>query len=377
MNRRVFSDVLKPFFPAVSIAVLCLAGCHKAEPPQTVLAQVDQSRLTLNDLRETFPPELEKVLPREQYLNFIQRWIDDEVVYQQALKHGIDQDPKVKSRLQALRRKVLIEEFLARQNTNEDYEPDEEAISHYYESHKDAFRRTAPEFRYAHIRMASLKEAQTVRTQIKGDNFMALGVRYSLDSARGEISAIPFRKASQIPLCILAALDEAKPGFVSPPLTCADGIYLVKLLDREEAGSPIPYTEAKESIIAQLVMEHKDEMRAAKIRQFKEGAAISLNLDQIPGREATPDTVEPEVVAAPPPNVPPLPPKHKRNPPRRHAVARIPAHAPDAATPAAESPAPDVDPAQKPAVTDPPPASNPPTPSPSGTDHAPNAAPDP
>ena len=120
---------------AVVGAVLVLAACHKSSPPPVVLAQVGQTRLTLDDVREIFPPEYEKVLPREQYLDFIQRWVDDEVIFQQALKLRLDQDPKIHARLERLRRKALIEEFMARESANQEFEPDEGSMTRFYEIH--------------------------------------------------------------------------------------------------------------------------------------------------------------------------------------------------------------------------------------------------
>lgn len=269
------------------VGVLGITSCHKSEPPPVVLAQVDQARLTLAEVRESFPPEYEKVLSREQYLDLIQRWIDDEVVYEQALKLKLDQDPKVRHKLDRLRRKALIEEFMAREGANQEFEPDEGAMTRYYEMHKDEFRRKSPEFRYAHIRVNSLKEALTLRGRIQGDNFAALAAGSSLDST-GENST-PYRKAVEIPTCLLHDISEAKPGWLSPPLSCPDGIFIVKLLDRVEAGTLIPFSEAKEAISGQLAMEQKDKMREAKIRQYKEGVAINVNLDLIPGQENGPE----------------------------------------------------------------------------------------
>ncbi len=265
----------------------CLTGCHKGGPPPVVLAQVDQARLTLDEVRESFPPEYEKVLSREQYLDFIQRWIDDEVVYQQALKMKLDQDPKVRRKLDELRRKAVIEELLARETSNQEFEPDEASMERYYEMHKDEFRRKTPEFRYLHIRVNTVKDALALRAKVRGDNFATLAAGSSLDSGGDDASA--FRKPGEIPSCLIHDISEAKPGWLSPPLNCPDGVYLVKLLDRVEAGSPIPLAEAKEDISGQLVMDQKDKMREAKIRQYKEGVVVNVNLDLIPGQENTPE----------------------------------------------------------------------------------------
>jgi parvulin-like peptidyl-prolyl isomerase len=251
-----------------------------------VLAQVDDAKLTLDELREAFPAEYEKVLPREQYLDVIQRWIDDEAVYQQALKSNLDEDPQVKRKLQRLQRRMIIEEFLAREvGSNIETEPDEGAMTRYYENNKSDFLRKSPEYRYLQIRVATLKEALAVRAKVRGDNFASLLSKNSLDSAP-EFLEPPFRKTSEVPACLHDVLD-ANPGWVSNPISCPDGVYLIRLLGRIEAGTPLPFPEVRASIAARLSMQHKEKMRESKIRQYKEGVTINLNIDQIPGQDGT------------------------------------------------------------------------------------------
>src|SRR5690606_10344613 len=116
-----------------AIPSLTAIGCKEEKAQATVLAQVGEASLTLEELRESFPVEFEQLIRREQYLDFIKRWMDDEVVYQQALKAKIDSDPAIKRKLDKVRRKLLIEEYLAKENAAEVYEPDEIAMNQYYE----------------------------------------------------------------------------------------------------------------------------------------------------------------------------------------------------------------------------------------------------
>ncbi len=274
-----------PFLILMAAAsLLTLAGCGKGDSQQIALAEVDGSKLTLDELRETFPAEYEKVLPREQYLDVIQRWIDDEAVYRQALKSKFNEDPKLRRKLERLQRRMIIEEFLARETVSADADPDEDALARFYESNKSDFLRKTPEFRFLHIRLATLKEALALRGRIRGDNFAALAERNSLDSA-ADAGSPPLRKPSEIPACLHDLLN-AKPDWVSPPLSCPDGVYLVKLIDRAEAGTPLPFQEVRASIAARLAMQRKERLRESKIRQYKEGSAIRLNVDRIPGQEA-------------------------------------------------------------------------------------------
>lgn len=275
---------------ALGLALLGLTACQKTDTEAVVLANVNEAVFTLDELRETYPAEYEKVLPREQYLNVIQRWIDDEAVYQQALSRKLDQEPAMKRKLERLQRRMIIEEFLAREvGVGGEIEPDEGALMRYYENNKSDFLRKSPEYRYLQIRLATLKDALAVRNKVRGSNFASLVGQHSLDSAP-EFLDPPFRKTSEIPTCLHDVLD-ARPGWVSSPISCPDGVYLIRLLDRIEAGTPLPFPEVRASISSRLSMQHKERMRQTKIRQYKEGVTINLNIDQIPGQDGTQPTV--------------------------------------------------------------------------------------
>ena len=107
-------------------------------------------------------------------------------------------------------------------------------------------------------------------------------------------------------------------------------MYLVRVVERQEAGCLIPFTEAKEEISATLLMERKDKLLDGRIAATRQGMAISYNLDQ--SRRAWPD----------PPALglrrarrarrrsPPSPTGFRsagRRPPRRPASRRLPAPA--------------------------------------------------
>jgi parvulin-like peptidyl-prolyl isomerase len=279
---RAFSGVAT--LAVVGFAAISLSACKKSDSDEVVLAQVDDSKLTLEELRETYPAEYEKILPREQYLDLIQRWIDDEAVYRQALKRKLDEDPKVRRKLERLRRRMLIEEFLARETAGDDSDPDEDALTRFYEANKSDFLRKTPEFRFLHIRVNTLKEALALRSKVRSENFASVAAKSSLDSAAVDAGAAPLRKPSEIPVCLHDILN-ARPDWVSPPISCPDGIYIIKLLDRAEAGTPLPFEEVRASIATLLTMQRKEKLRESKIRQYKEGAAIRMNVDLIPGHE--------------------------------------------------------------------------------------------
>ena len=282
---------------ALVILALGFSACKKEGAKGTVLAQVGNATLTLEELRESFPSEYEQLIRREQYLDFIKRWIDDEVLYQQALKGRLDDDPQVKRKLDKLLRKLLIEEFLARENSADAFEPDDMAMNQYYEMHREEFRRKAPEIKYASICVASMKVAADLKYKVLTDNnFLAQATTHSQDPVPESFASLTFKKQSELPTCLANEVLATRIGSNTPPIACPDGVYLVRVMERQETGSLIPFAEAKEEIAATLAMDRKDKLLDGRIATYKEGIAISYNLDQIPG--LTESSTAPEAGAA-------------------------------------------------------------------------------
>jgi peptidyl-prolyl cis-trans isomerase C len=275
-------------------AALWLSSCKSKEKTGTPLAKVGESTLTLEDVRRTFPQEYEQALPREQYLDFVKRWIDDEVIFQQALKAGLEQDSNVALRIEDMRRKLLIEEFMAREGEGESVEPDEAALTQYYEVHREEFRRKHAVFKPVVMRMRNLKEALEVKPKLRGADYAAQVAPYLVDSLPEVPEAVPFRKAQELRPCLQAAVAGAQAGQVLGPLTCPEGVVLVKIADRAEAGSLVAFADVRDHIAGMLMMERKSKQREGTIARYKEGALITFNLDKIPGRDTPPEEAESE-----------------------------------------------------------------------------------
>lgn len=283
----------------LTAGLVSLQGCKHDKEKTAVLAQVGTSTLTLSELRESFPVEFEQLIRREQYLDFVKRWIDDEVIYQQAQKAELAKDSSVARKLARVRRKLLIEEFLARENASDVFEPDEMSMNQYYEMHKEDFRRKVPEVKFIHLRAQSMKQAADLRNKINHGDFLAVAAAGSLDPVPESYASIGFKKQSEFPPCLTQEIASAGIGAVTPPIACPDGFYLVKVLERQEAGSLIPFPEAKEEISGILVMDRKDKLLEGRIAKYKEGLAIAYNLDQIPGQSETSKPGDAQTAPAP------------------------------------------------------------------------------
>lgn len=83
---------------------LCLLGCKSSDP---VLASVGKKDLKLSDARFMNPAW--DYLPDSSRLRFVEDWVSEVVLYEEALAHGVDQDPATKRILDLSRRKIVVD----------------------------------------------------------------------------------------------------------------------------------------------------------------------------------------------------------------------------------------------------------------------------
>ena len=83
---------------------LCLLGCKSSDP---VLASVGKKDLKLSDAR--FMNPVRDYLPDSSRLRFVEDWVSEVVLYEEAVAHGVDQDPATKRILDLSRRKIIVD----------------------------------------------------------------------------------------------------------------------------------------------------------------------------------------------------------------------------------------------------------------------------
>ncbi len=329
-----------------------LQSCSRTQSQDTALAEVGSAKLTLEEIRQSFPSEFEHLIKREQYLDFVKRWIEDEVVYQEALKNKLDKDTTVQRKIERMKRKILIEEYFSAFNASESYEPDDVTLSQYYEMNKEHYRRKQAAVKFMHIRLEDPTLARQLRRQAAGDNFLAVASRHSADPVPESPASLPFKTESEIPACLVEPLFSLRPNQNSAPVECQDGVYFLRVLEKAEVGDIIPFEEARNDISSTLVMNRREKMLQNRVAELKQNASITLNVDRVPGSTSeaemdpvSEDPIEPETHT------------HLEETPPKAKIVRTP-EPKSVATPEPEK---QVQPVTKPA---PPPRPKPPAPKP-------------
>ena len=113
---------------------------HSGTSAGTVLARVGDKVITRQELIEQFenlPPQM--VVPlvtREDTLNFLNQYLGLELIYQNALKHGLDQDSAILAQTQESKKQFIIDKYLAMHLKIDSQPPASEEISQFYQANK-------------------------------------------------------------------------------------------------------------------------------------------------------------------------------------------------------------------------------------------------
>ena len=134
-----FSQMASKFEICTSAAmcflfVSCEIEFWKDKSP--VIAEVDDSRLTVEELREH---ENNASLSKSEWASSVEYWINFEVMYKEALKRNLQKDPAVKKLIKDAEKKILVDRLRLSIDNSVNLENESE-MQEYYKNNIDLFR---------------------------------------------------------------------------------------------------------------------------------------------------------------------------------------------------------------------------------------------
>lgn len=133
MRSGVRADIL------VAIAAgLILAGCQKPRQPRTPIARIDNQTLTLEEVTARF--DSTRGVSQAQVHEYIQRWLTNELLYQEAVRRGLDRTEELEQRMTEIRRQLAINALLDQEvYTLASQENPEDQVQEYFDANRTAF----------------------------------------------------------------------------------------------------------------------------------------------------------------------------------------------------------------------------------------------
>ncbi|MDH4230657.1 MAG: peptidyl-prolyl cis-trans isomerase [Nitrospirota bacterium] len=244
-------------------------GCATIAQKDNVLAVVDGTPITESDLayalnishrREDLSSA--KTLDVSSYM---EKLIDDRLIYDEALRMGLDQLPEVRGKMEAyIKRESVMrlhkEEIIQKISLTED-----DIINEYKKNY----------LHFGVIELNSEDEAKAVQEKlVKGDDFSELARAHSKHFSKEKGGEVIYPRSGLVP-SLRDALSKLKTDETSDILNNDGKYYLLKLLDNKETDEA--FKNVKESIAGALKGQRQGELEESYLKTLREKAAITIN----------------------------------------------------------------------------------------------------
>ena len=251
MGRR--SRMLSRALPCVATTLLvALGGCERslteASPP---VAKVAGQVLTVSDLDLMLRNSITEQATPEAQWSAVERWTSRELLYQEALRRGIDRQPDVALQVKTATRELVINAMLD-QIFREELAVTDEEIQKYYDEHRTLFRRTETTIRVRQIVLDGAREARRAYDEVSRhlETFEEVARTRSNDPSSTEGGDLGYiSAATAYNLEIWQALQRMSENDISRPINTDAGWHILKVEERRSAGSIKTLDEVRPEII--------------------------------------------------------------------------------------------------------------------------------
>jgi parvulin-like peptidyl-prolyl isomerase len=295
--------------------LLAAVGCSRKEGDKAVskdekeksavVAKVGESRITKGELKSYLskrPLSRRSEALEEEVDKGLDALILEEVLYQEALRLKLDQEPDVRERMRKMLTQMLIYDQINKKEWNREISAEE--LKDYYEKHQNEFNRptqvrladifiAVPSGAAKGVREQQRKKAQQVLSEARNVKGQQTGLenlirKYSDTPQKYRKGDTGFFDITGSPVGIDKQLAEAafkldKVGSLSDRvIETADGFHVVMLISKRDAVNQ-PLEAVQNQLKQRIRLESVNEARAAYIKKLKDSAAIDIDQNVLSG----------------------------------------------------------------------------------------------
>ena len=271
--------LLKTTVLLFGLTAICLIFWGCGDKQETVIAKVNGAKITLEDLYAEIPEYYQNSVTFEQKSQFVERWINSEILYQEALRRGLQRDALLREKIRAAEKNILIAELIQRELRDRVQVTEEEARQ-YYQDHLNDFTRKADEVRASQILVPTLEEAQKIRREIEaGGSFTQLAREHSVDPSAEQDGDLGYFAQQDVLQEVAKMAFSLSPGALSQPVKTEFGYHLITVADVKKKGTVRSFELVRDEISSQFYAIKELEQLELFLEELRDNSSISKNLE--------------------------------------------------------------------------------------------------
>lgn len=241
--------------------LLCAAlGCGKGDgggesagERTGEIVRVGSAALASEDIDRLVPEDERIPLTLEERRELVRRWVDTEVLCQEAIRRGLRDDPAVEARLTELEHQFLAD-YLVFTELRKRAHVSEEEIEAFYAAHESEYLH---EYRVSQILTSTLEDAERAHGLLATRSWTWVANRYSVDPVAkrgGDLGYLT--KGNMIPE-LEEVIFDMKPGETTGIIKSDFGYHIFRLEDVREALVAVGLEDLREQIMNRLMLEKR------------------------------------------------------------------------------------------------------------------------
>lgn len=231
------------------IGVLALVACGRRVPEEEIVARVGDAVLRRDVMIQRMKWE---GMREDQENEFVERWVNQELLYQEAKKLGLHKTEELHWELELVEKEFLIQKLLENTFANKILITEEEVLSH-YEKYKEEFQVDEDEVRALHVLTKTREEANAARQEIlAGKPFEEVAKERSVDIFRERGGDMGFFKRDDVIPEVQRYAFRSSEGTLSIVFSSSYGYHLLKVLKKRVKGDVKDLSDVRAEIIQRL-----------------------------------------------------------------------------------------------------------------------------
>ena len=275
------------------LLLLLVTACKQKEEARKttggpIVAKINDIEITLSEFTERIKeyPALAHggEMTEETKKGFLDNLIVRELIFQEALRLGIDKDKETIDFIEEMKKRVIVDKFFKKE-VDQKIQVSEEEIKKFFDKNLEETK-SPDEVRASHILLKTREEADMVLKKVKqGAKFEDLAKKFSTDPGSkdtgGDLGF--FSQGMMVPEFDSIAF-KLKVGEVSDIVQSRFGFHIIKVLEKRE-GKQKNIDEAKPEIQKKLLTKKRKEKFDTLVADLKSKAKISINNDVLLGSQ--------------------------------------------------------------------------------------------
>jgi peptidyl-prolyl cis-trans isomerase C len=243
--------------------VLCgsmfLAGACQRQRSGDVVARVGGVELTLEEALAHVDSTRRPV--DDQVRLYVARWVNDELLYQEAKKNGAEQWPDLQRNLRDARRQLTADAYVRSLLDRDTAGLDLRSIESYFNAHATEFFVREPMLKLNLILLGTREQSSAFAAAVnRGTPWPGVVEQFRRDSTVTIVSSVTgefFSQHTLYPGELWKVATTLGVNEVSFPVKVADGYGILQPLALLEQGKPAPYELVQDEVRQRMLIERR------------------------------------------------------------------------------------------------------------------------